>query len=508
MAHLTADSRDATRSSTSVQISNPCRPIGRPIGGHDLDRGCNSTSIQRVVRTPSTRHPGRPAGGPVIVMIADGWPRSVFNRLLSNGDLPEMSDWLTEGAAHLTDVVSVVPSVSITSHATLLTATQPRAHGIPGHRWMSTEDRELRNYLRRGAHRINSDLLPHVGTVFECSHSSSAVQSVVSRGADTVLRRPTQDSTYLLRKSLEQVLRDPAGTHVLWLPYGDAAAHRYGPNSDEVEGEMRKVSRGVGSYLEEIQAAGFFDEATIVIVPDHGHRVVERTTSLRGIARWVGRTTGSTSVLVNPTFRTIAGAEESVILSSGDSAVYIYLAGAPGDSQLEDVVQRLAVEQDFELVVAKLSGCRHLVVSDRGSSMITERVPGRVADYKVLAGADPLGLEETTTIDLTSPRPQDRYPDFVNQYLGSHVVGRSAPILGFAKRGNHFGWGPRIGWRLGNHRGSHGGPLPEEVIVSALAMLPHRPQLDSVVRSGDLLRECGILPEVGISSDRHEYLGI
>jgi hypothetical protein len=49
------------------------------------------------------------------VIITDGWTRSTFDRLRTNGAFPELTDWLSGRGRLLRNVIAVVPSVSIAS---------------------------------------------------------------------------------------------------------------------------------------------------------------------------------------------------------------------------------------------------------------------------------------------------------------------------------------------------------------------------------------------------------
>jgi predicted AlkP superfamily pyrophosphatase or phosphodiesterase len=106
--------------------------------------------------------------GPTVIIIADGWTRAVFLDLLNDSKLPEISDCLVSAGGLLTDVVSNLPSVSLASHASILTSTFQDEHGIPGHRWFDKASGTIHDYVScRAPVAVNRHLNPDVSTVFE-----------------------------------------------------------------------------------------------------------------------------------------------------------------------------------------------------------------------------------------------------------------------------------------------------------------------------------------------------
>lgn len=414
--------------------------------------------------------------------------------------LPELADWLGQGGELIHDVISVIPSVSLASHATLLTGQPPRRHGIPAHLWMHPVSRQVVNYQTRAVRRLNSDLTPGTATVFEYYPDSTATQTLVTRGASSVTRLATQNSLRLLRRMTSQLRRTPWGLHVCWLPAGDTAAHRFGPDSVEVAREMRTVSTAVGELLDELQKLGVRQRTSLVLVPDHGHRRSLTSTPLQRVQNALRDVAPTWDVRVNPVVALGPTAPDDVVaLTSGGSSLHVYPPDHLGPRGAGELIEAMSGCGEFGLVVGQLTDSSHLVASADGTARLEWQDGKTDAHYTVTSGSDPLrlALDESGTIDLDTPRLDQPYPDFVAQYLSSIVPGRSAPILAFAQPNRYFTTGPRPAWRFGFHRGSHGGPLADEVLVSAIVQraearageMPNGP-----VRSRDLLRFCGILP--------------
>jgi len=430
-----------------------------------------------------------------VVIIVDGWTRRVFDSLLGDGNLPELSDWLGGGARYLNEVVSVVPSISISSHSSLLTGRQPKDHGIPGHRWLSRADGRVRNYIGPGISRVNGDLFTTTPTIFECSATLSTVtQSLVTRGASRVSRLPTQRPDRLLRHALRQIQKEPNGLHVIWLPRGDAMSHRHGPDSHEVAIDMVQTSKALGAFIEETQKA--CAEASILVVPDHGQRVIKSSANINQIREWAPEYFGDSEIVINPQVRMRVNPEESVVLTGGDSSVSIYTrSSASHPAAVADMVRELANSGNFAFLVDSSADPDHYLVSKSGLSHLVHCEDSECAEYTCLKGLDPLGiltLGETRHFPLDNPVMSHRYPDFFRQFLGSRVRDRSADVVGFARPEQHFYWGPRPGWNLGRHRGSHGGAEWDEVVVGALFSGTSGDVSTTPIRSDKILRSLGM----------------
>lgn len=432
-----------------------------------------------------------------VVIITDGWTRSTFDRLYQNGALPELADWLNGRGRLFRNVISVIPSVSIASHTTLLTGVPARIHGIPIHAWLEEATSRVRNYQTSGFRRINPDLPSALPTVFDFYEHSVAHQVLVSRGASTVERILSQSTKRLLANLVSGIRRIPRGVHVCWLPGGDSAAHLHGPDSEQVAAEMRQTSAGVGDVLQEIDKLGLADDAVVVLVPDHGLRESSMVTSLRSLRTVLGKDGPDWHLRVNPlvSMRSFPGSD-FVALTNGGSSLYVYPPRQITGRALAELADTMAHSGHFDMVVARISPWLHRVSSVTGTSQIRVTPSPSVAGYEVLSGSDPLGLPaRSSRVSLDEP-VLSHYPDFIPQYLDSIVPGRSPGILAFSRPGRFFAMGPRPAWRLGFHKGSHGGPLHDEVVVAAIVQTPFaglRPAL-APIRSRDLLRLCGVMP--------------
>jgi Type I phosphodiesterase / nucleotide pyrophosphatase len=452
---------------------------------------------KKLINMPTPLRPHTPQY-PLIVIIADGWSRNVFLDSLDRGLLPEIEQGLVDPGVLIPTVVSNLPSVSFASHTTLLTGSPPQQHLIPGHRW--ADSIEVRNYVGRQFRRVNSDMSKSVSTLFENHPRASgiAIQSVIRRGANASKTFLRLNSEAILRRATRTALRNPKSVIVVWLPNGDAAAHRGGPTSAGVVADMMAASRGVGHLTRELERAGLLESSRLVLVSDHGHRHVVRRAFLVRILQGLG-----IKAIQNPKHRPKRHMQSmpTLVLTSGDSAAYLY---PPTEISQLSLADKIAKREEVEMVCWRKDSGTHYVFSSHGLGEIVP-ISNHMVEYRLLRGSDPLkllGRRLSASFDLTNVDLQREaaYPDFLYQYLNSFVEGRSGSLLVLAARGWHFSSAPRLGHRLGFHRGSHGGPFPEEMLVAAVARGVGR-EPEGPVRLSELLSALDVLNDPTVSSD-------
>jgi hypothetical protein len=237
--------------------------------------------------------------------------------------------------------------------------------------------------------------------------------------------------------------------------------------------------------MKRLESARLDSDLRMLLVPDHGHR---RVTATAHLGRLLARS--HLPVPVNP--RSYRG-EGGLALTSGDSSAYVYLSDET-ILRREEIANRLSQFREIELACWREGNKLHFV-SRLGRSSACVLGPD-VVRYTATS-TDPLGLlrpgETEDILDMCQPViGRGPYPDVIHQYMRSHVAGRSGDMLLFAGPGYHFGKSPRIAWRFGYHRGSHGGPFEDEVMVSAV----HRgfgDVPDEPVRAACLLRRLSLI---------------
>lgn len=425
-----------------------------------------------------------------VVIIADGWRKSTFIDLLERGELPEIQEHYLQPdtGALLENVISNVPSVSIASHASILTGSFQDEHHIPGHRWQAADCSCCRNYLSlRGPFDVNRDLSSEVTTFLEDAPAGMAriaVQSVVRRGAEIQSSFLSQHPERILNKLGQLIIDNPHSRSVAWLPRVDSLSHLEGPDSPRVYEEMKRTAQALGKLACTLKNAGIWDNASILIAPDHGHRPIQYHTSLKQVMKRTNIASSVNSRYIDQ--------NRVNIRTSGDGSAYVYLPKSESLHSLE-ITEFLASNPEISLACYREGTDTH-VLSDDGYGLLHDNGEDGLT-YEVRSGSDPLALTsaEAPTLAIPSVPLMGKYPDFLHQYSRSYVEGRSADILLFADNDTHFGSVPRLGWRFGYHRGTHGGPSVDEVVVSAI----YKGQVSNIdrvkaIRSADLLQELGL----------------
>lgn len=400
-----------------------------------------------------------------LIVILDGWKRDIFEELLEENQLPGIQRIIEDGIK-LDTIISNLPSVSIASHLSIITGCYIDQHQIPGHRWFDREHGQVRSYFSLDvSEKITKDASPNILTVFEHSRytHSISVQAIANRGAMRKLFYHTISGKKLLQKTTKILCAGENQVVVTWLPKVDSLAHKYGPDSPKVRCEMIDTAKAFESLIMTMQNEGKYENTKFMLIPDHGQRVVEKSVNLGKLFQHIGL-----KALVNPRK---AHDNRQLVFTSGDSFAQVYLT-KDCLARLEEIAIKLSAFQEIELVCWREEATHWHITSSLGGAM-TEWVSEarHLMRYQLEWGCDPLGILKSSQeeiLDLTSPMLDGYYPDFLHQLTHSYVPKRSGDLILFPSRKFHFGKAPRIGFRLGFHRGTHGGPFPEEMIVSGV----------------------------------------
>lgn len=401
----------------------------------------------------------------LLIVILDGWKQSVFEDLLAKKQLRGMERIIDDGMK-LDTVISNLPSVSIASHLSILSGSYIDQHAIPGHRWLDRNQNRIRTYFSADvSKKINKDASKNVNLIFEnrAFNSTISVQGIVRRGAKKFSYSPVMAGQSLLKKTAKILRRNPNSAVVTWLPKVDSLAHSYGPESPQVRKEMIDTSKAFEKFVVNLSEHGLYDKLKILLVPDHGQREVIGSVKLEKLFEKVGL-----SSVVNPKkFEKT----KQIILTSGDSSAQVYLS----DDQISkrsDIADKLCLFDEIEIICWKDGQDWH-IVNKKGHSVarwINQEI--KQVSYRVIQGDDPLGInrnrhESIINLSIPSVTMYD-YPDFLHQIMRSYVENRSGDMMIFPSKKFHFGRAPRIGFRFGFHKGTHGGLFPDEMVVSAI----------------------------------------
>lgn len=423
---------------------------------------------------------------PLIYIIADAWRTDVFHQCLLESKLPEIQSELIDNGIFLQNLVSVFPSVSLSSHSTLLTGENLNKHLIAGHRWFDRSKKMVRIYLGSDYKKVNADLSPETPTLFEKfpDMTSFAINSVINRGATRSIRYLNVNSKSILSKTAELICANPTSVFVIWLPKGDIVSHKKNPISDALVKEMISASEGIGILTKRLKQAGLFQKSRIVFISDHGQKATKHSYNLAHYFRSLGYRS-----FLNPGKPIDC---DILVFSNGDACAYLYFDPGFTVNHKTDLLYKLREKEEVDLVFFRADAGNHYIFSNQGVTQIN-KISDTNVKYQLLENTDPLGIlsgsseiiinpEEFSTVNL-----EWNYPDIIYQYLTSGVSTRSPDAFVTSSGDYHFGKTPRIGWNFGYHKGSHGGPTQEEMLVSAIFTGQFPSDLNAVKRTKDVL---------------------
>jgi predicted AlkP superfamily pyrophosphatase or phosphodiesterase len=361
----------------------------------------------------------------IIIVITDAWKPSVIQTMIEDGQLPNIQSYFLNQGLWIKECISTVPTVSLTSHASLLTGCLPKNHGVLGHRWLLKKVGLDRCYLGLWRNDPNLDIDSRVRTIYEIVSPapSLAIFSPISRGATKYIKARScrnKKALKLLIQSLQT--SDQFSATVCWLPEVDFLSHMYGCDSNRVFRNLMTVDSLIGEIFDILSQKGSIEDHVIALVSDHGHRNVQRHLDLSSLIRSLG---------VNAGYGIRRYAKQKGpknndlrIFLNGQAAAYVY---AQGDEKVDaDLLNQL---------------CSDLVRFDGISVCLTRY--GKIA----------------------AKRPVDpNYLSLAADFLRS----RNAPdLLVFSDNDYDFGNGPRMGIRFGYHKSTHGGISIEEMATFA-----------------------------------------
>lgn len=297
--------------------------------------------------------------------------------------IPNLRQLIKDGV-HARGAVGVFPSVTFTSHTTIITGVQPRRHGVAGNRvfdptgsagggwyWYYRDVRVPTLFSAARRARISTasvtwpatagapidsnfpDMYP-VEDLREAKNlmalaAGQGIESVVA-SASTLVQMHDDVRTNVALHFLKARPRLLA-IHYLEL---DEQQHAHGPKTSPVLETLERIDGELGRLFEAVRRAGLWESTTWIVVSDHGHVAIDTTVSpcavfealgllevdnTGGITRWDAVTWGSggaTGVYINKDAP--AGTRERV-----DGA--LELLGAHKFYGVERVVRGAALEQ-------------------------------------------------------------------------------------------------------------------------------------------------------------------
>lgn len=416
-----------------------------------------------------------------LLIIIDSFPSNLMLDMLDKGELPNIKHFLIKRGTFIPFATTSFPSVSFSTHATILTGTLCMNHNIPGVRWFSREEKINRTYASPTWHYLNKDLNSRTATIFErLSVPSSCIWELISRGATRVFPmshffRPS--STPLAIDEISQGRRFVC----IWFPALDMLGHIFGSSSQIIRWVARRIDRQLGQVFRFLTDKGLLASTMICLTSDHGQRKTSRHFDLISHLRRAGfSVAGRSYQRFTPKvfFRS-----QIVVCTEGNGSAHIYLR----DVSLKPRVVSALLDQPAirNIFVREHSSVRILDhLGNESRIRLNGDINGQLGKWKLsyhLYGTDdPLGLVPEfvprcmigkeifhSTDKWLSMTANSQSPDIPVQISQLLLTDRAGQIVVTSNRG----WDLKLWW----HRGTHGGSLPEEMNIPLVIAGPGYP---------------------------------
>ena len=168
---------------------------------------------------------------------------------------------LMQNSAYTLNAQTVFRSVTLISHASMLTGLCPSKHGV-----------DWNDYIPSKGYAIGTDL-------FDIAHAAG-LQTVMYVGKEKLrqITEPSSTDTFIYVNDRDLVLTErliadfPQDFGVLFIHFGtpDGMGHLYGWMSPQQFSVLYRADEALGQILAELDARGLRDETLIIITADHG----------------------------------------------------------------------------------------------------------------------------------------------------------------------------------------------------------------------------------------------
>ena len=389
----------------------------------------------------------------VILFIVDSVSADLLYEMLAAGDLPNMAAALKERGVRVDEAIAPFPTISFSAHACILTGCFSDRHNVPAIRWYDHRTGHSRSYAGFGSELIDRDMDSAVPTIFEslADLHTAAIGSVVHRGADEYVRPWMPPDGLRMRSLLKRFRRaDPPRLSVVVLTGIDWPAHRYGPKSEWVRIDLRKLDRRMGEMFELLRRRGLDRSTYVFFTADHGHAPRAGYVDLYALLTrlgfdpldkflYTGRTDGFTSY-------------DAILWMAGVGYSFLYLP------HRTDTAIDWRTRPGVEMLRSYPVGGRRVdligaLTARTEIAFVVVRDPrtGRVQAFDANGAIDPAN-------DLAD------YPDAAVQLPRLMAGARAPDILVVTRDGYETAWS----W----HRGRHGGYSREEIVVPLIVWGP------------------------------------
>ena len=215
-----------------------------------------ATATETATQTPTTTPTPIPQARRVLILSIDG----LRPEAISLAPMPNLLALLQSSAYSLT-AQTVHPSVTLVSHASMLTGSCPSKHAV-----------DWNDYIPENGYAIGTDL-------FDIAHAAG-LKTVMVVGKEKLVQitEPSSldqfvyvnDRDLVITERLLSGFPEDFGVLFLHFPTPDGMGHVYGWLSPEQLSVIFRADEAIGKLLAELDARNLRGETLIIITADHG----------------------------------------------------------------------------------------------------------------------------------------------------------------------------------------------------------------------------------------------
>lgn len=214
------------------------------------------TSTATLTETPSITPTPAPLARRVLILSIDGLRPDAISMVPMQNLLA-----LMQGGAYSLSAQTVYPSVTLVSHASMLTGLCPADHGV-----------DWNDYIPERGYALGTDL-------FDVAHAAGLeTYMFVTKNKLQQLTEPPSLTRFVFVNDRDTVLTDrllaefPQNFGVLFVHFGitDGMGHSYGWLSPQQLSVLLRADESLGRILNELDARGLRAETLIIVTADHG----------------------------------------------------------------------------------------------------------------------------------------------------------------------------------------------------------------------------------------------
>ena len=425
-----------------------------------------------------------------IFLLFDGARPDVLKDLAYNGALPNVKKYFFDEGSAAT-ATTVFPSTTGPAYLPFITGEFPGKCNIPGIRWLDREQFEKnpsslsarRSYVGVENGRFNSDMSPNVSTIYEKIAPAFSINSIVTRGLESVTFRQSITQQLLMfyaklshhwspvdqfaKKHLFEAMDKNYKFSFISFLGIDENSHLTDPFSEKTYESYKVLDGIVGELFARLEKTGERDSTLVVISSDHGLTGTDKHFEL-----WKWFENRGKKVFYYPNiFRTDV---DSACMVSGNAFANMYLKNGTSWNEysyyedlqptgmLDELLAEPAIDQLF--LRSKNGGC--VALSASGKAYVKK--DASTIEYRV-EGTDPFGYQALPSSmnfqDALAKTFDTAYPDGLMQVTQLFDSPRTGDIAVTAK----LGYDLRKVFEIPTHHGSHGALHKEHMLVPLLA---------------------------------------